>query len=107
PHCLFASIRDQLFTLPGDCVVYPGHDYDGRTCSTIGEERRYNPRIGGGAREEDFVGYMRNLGLPHPKQLDVALPANLRSGRPVDDGVGTAAAASAPGTSWAPIVATY
>lgn len=62
--------------------VYPGHDYEGRTSSSIGEEREHNPRIGGGAREEDFVGYMRNLNLPHPRQLAVALPANLRAGEP-------------------------
>ncbi|MGH7294722.1 MAG: MBL fold metallo-hydrolase, partial [Polyangiaceae bacterium] len=73
---LFRSIREQLFSLPDACVVYPGHDYSGRTSSTIGEERRFNPRIGGDAREEDFVGYMRNLALPHPRQLAVALPAN-------------------------------
>jgi glyoxylase-like metal-dependent hydrolase (beta-lactamase superfamily II) len=81
---LFQSIRDQLFTLPDECIVYPGHDYDGRTSSTIGEEKRFNPRIGGGAREEDFVGYMRNLGLAHPKQIDIAVPANMRSGEPAD-----------------------
>src|ERR1700722_14888861 len=97
---LFRSIRDQLFTLPDDCVLYPGHDYDGRTSSTIGEERRHNPRIGGQAREEDFVGYMRNLGLPHPKQLAMALPANMRAGQPED---GQAPAAP----EWGPVVATY
>jgi hypothetical protein len=48
--------------------------------------RRYNPRTGGTAREEDFVGYMQNLGLPHPKQLAAALPANLRAGEPQGDG---------------------
>src|SRR5262245_25053796 len=94
---LFHSIREQLFTLPDDCKVYPGHDYEGRTSSTIGEERRYNSRIGGDAREEDFVGYMRNLGLPHPKQIAIAVPANLRSGRPEDG-----AAAAAP--DWGPVV---
>jgi glyoxylase-like metal-dependent hydrolase (beta-lactamase superfamily II)/rhodanese-related sulfurtransferase len=97
---LFRSIREQLFSLPDDCVVYPGHDYDGRTSSTIGEERRHNPRIGGGAREEDFVGYMRNLGLPHPKQLAVALPANMRCGEPADH-------AAPAGPVWAPVVRTY
>jgi glyoxylase-like metal-dependent hydrolase (beta-lactamase superfamily II)/rhodanese-related sulfurtransferase len=97
---LFHSIREQLFTLPDDCLVYPGHDYAGRTVSTIGEERLHNPRIGGGAREEDFVGYMRNLALPHPKQLAVALPANLRAGQPED---GRAPAAP----SWGPVVTTY
>ncbi|HEY4159494.1 MAG TPA: MBL fold metallo-hydrolase [Polyangiaceae bacterium] len=100
PARLFRSIREQLLTLPDECLVYPAHDYEGRTSSTIGEERLYNPRIGGGAREEDFVGYMRNLGLPHPKQLALALPANLRAGQPADG------QASAP-PPWAPVVTTY
>jgi len=99
-HQLFRSIREQLFSLPDACVVYPGHDYEGRTSSTIGEERTHNPRIGGGAREEDFVGYMKNLGLPHPKQLAIALPANLRAGQPDGD-----AAPVAP--AWGPVVVTY
>ena len=99
-HQLYRSIREQLFTLPDNCVVYPGHDYDGRTSSTIGEERIHNPRIGGGAREEDFVGYMENLGLPHPKQLAVAVPANLRAGEPEDG-----KAPRAP--EWGPVITTY
>ena len=81
PAQLFESVRTQLFTLPDDCVVYPAHDYEGRTSSTIGEERRYNPRLGGEANREDFVGYMENLGLPHPKLLAVAVPANMTCGR--------------------------
>ena len=97
---LFHSIREQLFTLPDECIVYPAHDYDGRTSSTIGEERRHNPRIGGAVHEEDFIGYMTNLGLPHPKQLAVALPANLRAGEPED---GRAPARP----DWGPVVTTY
>lgn len=97
---LFRSIREQLFTLPDDCRVYPGHDYEGRTSSTIGEERRHNPRIGGAVREEDFVGYMKNLGLPHPKQLALALPANMRSGEPETGRVPT-------GPDWGPVITTY
>lgn len=97
---LFRSIRQQLFSLPDACLIYPAHDYDGRTVSTVGEEKRFNPRIGGDAREEDFVGYMRNLALPHPKQLALALPANLRSGEP-ESGVAPAA------PDWAPVVRTY
>jgi len=97
---LFRSIRDQLFTLPDPCLVYPAHDYEGRSWSTIGEERLYNPRIGGGAREEDFVGYMSNLGLPHPKQMAVAVPANLRAGRPEQE-------PDAHRDAWGPVVATY
>jgi rhodanese-related sulfurtransferase len=97
---LFRSIQEQLFTLPDDCVVYPGHDYEGRTSSTIREERLFNPRIGGGAREEDFVGYMTNLALPHPKQIAVAVPANLRGGRP-EGGDGP------PPPLWGPVLRSY
>jgi glyoxylase-like metal-dependent hydrolase (beta-lactamase superfamily II)/rhodanese-related sulfurtransferase len=100
PCRLFRSIREQLFTLPDACLVYPAHDYEGRTSSTIGEERVHNPRLGGSAREEDFVGYMTNLGLPHPKQLAVAVPANLRAGEPGDGQL-------PPTPSWAPVVTTY
>jgi sulfur dioxygenase len=100
PHRLFRSIHEQLFSLPDDCLVYPGHDYDGRTSSSIGEERRFNSRLGGGAREEDFVGYMRNLGLPHPKQIAVAVPANMRSGEPEGGKVPAA-------PPWGPVVTTY
>ncbi len=96
---LFRSINEQLFTLPDECAVFPAHDYEGRTSSTIGEEKRFNPRIGGGAREEDFVGYMDNLGLPHPKQLDIAVPANLRAGKPESE--------KPRGASWGPVVTTY
>ena len=100
PHTLFRSIREQLFTLPDACAVYPAHDYEGRTSSTIGEEKTYNPRIGGDAREEDFVGYMENLGLPHPKQLSIALPANMRAGKPESE--------QPPGdTAWGPVITTY
>lgn len=99
-HTLYRSIRDQLFSLPDTCIVYPAHDYEGRTSSTIGEERAHNPRIGGGAREEDFVGYSQNLGLPHPKLISVAVPANLKSGETED------ASVIAP-PDWAPIVITY
>jgi glyoxylase-like metal-dependent hydrolase (beta-lactamase superfamily II)/rhodanese-related sulfurtransferase len=99
-HRLFRSIRERLLTLPDDCTVYPAHDYEGRTSSTVGEERVYNPRIGGGAREEDFVGYMENLGLPHPKQLAIALPANMRAGEPEGGQL-------PPQPDWGPVVVTY
>jgi glyoxylase-like metal-dependent hydrolase (beta-lactamase superfamily II)/rhodanese-related sulfurtransferase len=79
---LFHSIHQQIFSLPDNCTVYPGHDYAGSTSSSVGEERRYNPRLGKGIREEDFRGFMDNLGLPHPKQMDIAVPANLQCGRP-------------------------
>jgi sulfur dioxygenase len=79
---LYQSITTQLFSLPDDCIVFPAHDYSGRTQSTIGEEKRHNPRVGGDANERDFVLYMKAMQLPHPKKIDEALPNNMRSGRP-------------------------
>lgn len=99
-HVMWRSIREQIFSLPDECLLYPGHDYSGRTVSTVSEERRFNPRIGADAREEDFVGYMKNLGLPHPKLLDIAVPANLHAGKPTFD-------ASAPEPEWAPVVTSF
>lgn len=81
-HTMFASVHEQLFTLPQACLLYPAHDYRGLTVTSVAEERAFNPRLGGEAAEGDFVGFMQNLGLPHPKQIDLALPANLRCGEP-------------------------
>ncbi|MDT8427625.1 MAG: MBL fold metallo-hydrolase [Pseudomonadales bacterium] len=79
---LFQSITERLFSLPDDCIVYPAHDYNGRTQSSIAEEKLYNPRAGGQANERDFVEYMNAMQLPHPKKIAEALPSNLRSGKP-------------------------
>jgi glyoxylase-like metal-dependent hydrolase (beta-lactamase superfamily II)/rhodanese-related sulfurtransferase len=99
-HEMWKSIREQIFTLPDDCLIYPGHDYYGRTVSTVIEEKRFNPRIGGDAKEEDFVGYMENLGLPHPKLIDIAVPANMKGGRPDEDAM--------PGeVDWGPVTMTF
>jgi sulfur dioxygenase len=81
---LYHSITEQIFSLPDACIVYPAHDYNGRTESSVGEEKRHNPRAGGDANERDFVQYMNAMQLPHPKKIDEALPANMRSGMPVD-----------------------
>jgi glyoxylase-like metal-dependent hydrolase (beta-lactamase superfamily II)/rhodanese-related sulfurtransferase len=98
---LYRSVREQIFTLPEDCLIYPAHDYRGLTCSSVGEEKRYNPRLAESVGEGDFVGYMEHLGLAHPKQMDAAVPANLRCGRPQDEG----ALAGDPG--WAPLTYTF
>ena len=79
---LYRSVREQIFTLPDRCLVYPGHDYRGLTVTSVGEEKLYNPRLADAIGEADFVGYMTNLGLAHPKQMDIALPANLKCGKP-------------------------
>ena len=82
---LYRSVRGQILSLPPSCLLYPGHDYRGLTVTSVAEELRYNTRLGGNLNESDFVGYMQNLGLPHPKLMDVAVPANLACGRPADD----------------------
>ena len=101
PRTLFRSVRDQIFSLPSDCLLYPAHDYNGRTVTTVGEERAHNPRLGDGVREQDFVGYMENLGLPHPARMERAVPANLECGRPEDP-------ESAPHPPhWGPVIRTF
>ena len=82
PASLYRSIHSQVFTLPASCLLYPAHDYRGLTVTSVTEEREFNPRLGGKLSEHDFAGYMNNLGLAHPKQMDTAVAANLRSGRP-------------------------
>ncbi|MGA2551669.1 MAG: MBL fold metallo-hydrolase [Burkholderiaceae bacterium] len=77
---LYHSVRDILFRLPESCLVYPGHDYRGLSTTSVGEEKRFNPRLGGQIGVRDFVGYMNNLGLAHPKRLKEAVPANLHCG---------------------------
>ncbi len=79
---LLRSVRRQIFTLPDDCMLYPAHDYRGLTATSVGEEKRYNPRLADAILEEDFVAYMAHLALPHPKQMEAAVPANLQCGKP-------------------------
>jgi hypothetical protein len=82
PARLFRSVKDQILSLPSACLLYPAHDYRGLTVTSVGEEQQFNPRLGGNVDAADFAGYMNNLGLPHPKLMDIAVPANLRCGRP-------------------------
>lgn len=77
---LFDSVTRRLFTLPDSTIVYPGHDDQGRACSTITEERQYNPRLGAGRTREDFISIMNELELDPPRRMHEALPSNLRCG---------------------------
>ena len=79
---MFRSVREQIFALPAECLLYPAHDYRGLTVTSVAEERRYNPRLGGDIAVGDFAGYMKNMRLAHPRLIDVAVPANLRCGQP-------------------------
>jgi sulfur dioxygenase len=77
---LYRSVHDKLFTLPDDTLVYPGHDYQHRFVSSIGQEKARNPRLGGGKTIDEFVAIMNSLNLPRPKKMDVAVPANRSCG---------------------------
>lgn len=100
-HKLYQSVHGRIFTLPGDCLLYPGHDYRGLTVTSVAEERAHNPRLGGDIAETDFAGYMDNLNLPHPKQIKAAVPANMVCGRPADEALAEA------GPGWAPLTFTF
>jgi glyoxylase-like metal-dependent hydrolase (beta-lactamase superfamily II)/rhodanese-related sulfurtransferase len=102
PQRLFRSVRDRVFSLPDTCLLYPGHDYRGLTASSVAEERMYNPRLAETIGEGDFVGYMTHLGLPHPKLMAVAVPANLRCGRPEKEDT-----MSKTDADWAPLSYTF
>ena len=97
-HTLWNSITEQLLTLPESCMLYPGHDYTGRSVTSVAEEKAFNARLGGNATERDFVGHMEAMKLPHPHKIAEALPGNMRSGKPRE--AATAAA-------WAPLARSY
>jgi glyoxylase-like metal-dependent hydrolase (beta-lactamase superfamily II) len=80
PRAAYDSIFNKLLLLPDQTLVYPAHDYKGCTVSTIGEERRCNPRLQVASAEE-YAELMGGLHLPTPKLMDVAVPANLRCGQ--------------------------
>lgn len=84
PEMLYRSVHDKILSLPDDTALYPGHDYKGRTVSTVAEEKRFNGRLGSGKSIADFAAIMNGLDLAYPKRIDEAVPANLESGlRPV------------------------
>ncbi|XP_029308431.1 persulfide dioxygenase ETHE1, mitochondrial [Cottoperca gobio] len=75
---LYDSVHQKIFTLPDQCLIYPAHDYLGQTVSTVGEERKFNPRLTKSL--EEFVSIMNNLNLPKPKKINISVPANLVCG---------------------------
>ncbi|HEV2171495.1 MAG TPA: MBL fold metallo-hydrolase [Candidatus Binatus sp.] len=71
----YDSITGKLFRLPEATLVFPAHDYRGHTQSTIGEEKRSNPRLAGKSRD-DYISLMNNLGLPLPDGIQESLQPN-------------------------------
>ena len=79
PYDSYNSIFERLLKLPENTLLYPAHDYNGNTVSTIGEEKKFNPRLQVNSAEE-YVKIMNNLNLSNPKMMDVAVPANQQLG---------------------------
>jgi glyoxylase-like metal-dependent hydrolase (beta-lactamase superfamily II) len=77
---LYDSIHSRLFSLPDETIVYPGHDYHGFCCSTIGEEKAHNPRLGNNRPKQAFIDLMNALDLDPPKKIAEAVPGNLECG---------------------------
>jgi sulfur dioxygenase len=84
PSAQYDSLFNKLLKLPDDTLVYPAHDYNGMTVSTIIEERMYNPRLQVGS-EQEYVDLMNGLKLDDPKLMDIAVPSNLACGQAPDD----------------------
>lgn len=76
---MYHSLTAVLFTLPDETIVYPGHDYNGKTQSSIGAQKQNNPRVSG-KTEAEFITIMDELHLPPPKRINEAVPANLTLG---------------------------
>ncbi len=79
-HALYRSVWDQIYSLPDETLVYPGHDYRGNTVTTVREEKAHNPRLNSRITQEQFVAIMNGLELARPRHMDVAVPANLACG---------------------------
>ena len=82
---LYHSLTQILFQLSASTTVWPGHDYQGRSHSSIGAEKTHNARVAGKTQEE-FIATMDALHLPKPRRIDEAVPANLNSGLRHDAG---------------------
>ena len=78
---LYDSVHEKLFKFPDETLIYPAHDYRGQTSSTIGLERKFNPRLGDDKTKDDFKKIMAELKLANPKKIHEAVPANLACGK--------------------------
>ena len=76
----YNSITKKLFTLDDSTLIYPGHDYEGRTQSSIGEEKQLNPRLGNKKTREEYIEIMNSMNLPKPALIERAVPGNLECG---------------------------
>ena len=82
---LYDSIHEKFFTLPDETLVYPGHNYEQRFLSSIGQEKSRNPRLHQGVSREQFVQIMNELKLPLPAKMDYSVPGNEMCGQCPDN----------------------
>ena len=75
----YHSIFNKLLKLPEETILCPGHDYNGKKMSTIGNEKKFNPRLQVGS-ENEYEEIMNNLNLPKPKLMDINVPRNIKLG---------------------------
>ena len=76
----YDSVTKKIFTYSDDTIIYPGHNYQGLTCSTVLEEKQTNPNVGINVSKEQFIKNEKNIKRPYPKKFDVAVPANMECG---------------------------
>jgi sulfur dioxygenase len=100
---LYDSVHRQVLSLPDKTLLYPGHDYKGRTVTTVAEEKRWNPRLGADHDLDAFVAIMETLDLAYPRRIDEALPANMATGVTEPE---QAEPSSVEGDGWAPLLRT-
>lgn len=68
---LYQSVHEQILSLPDDYFLFPAHDYQGQTVTTVKEEKEFNPRLS--KNLSDFIEIMNNLKLPYPHQIGMFL----------------------------------
>ena len=83
PYDQYNSLFDRLLKLPEETFIYPAHDYKGENVSTIGEEKKFNPRLQVSSAQE-YALIMNNLNLSNPKMMDIAVPENKKMGLSIE-----------------------
>ena len=82
---LYDSIHAKFYPLPDDTLVYPAHDYEGRALTTIGQEKRRNPRLSSDVTRDQFIRLMEQFDFPYPKKMEFSVPGNERCGQCPDN----------------------
>ena len=78
---IYNSVREKIYLFPDNTIVYPGHNYNGLTSSTIKEEKEHNPNVGVNVTFKEFEKLELSKKRPYPKRFDVAVPANMKCGK--------------------------